>query len=56
MGGSKEEKENELREAARAGDLAKVKKLLNDDVNVNAANKQVKAARPHSAHTAIRAL
>ena len=48
LGGSKEQKEQRLREAAEAGDLAKVKKLVAGGVNVNAQD-NVRAARPHSA-------
>ena len=46
LGGSKER----LINAAKAGDLAKVKKSLAGGVNVKA-HDDVRAARPHSAHT-----
>ena len=46
LGGSKER----LINAAKTGDLAKVKKSLDGGVNVKA-HDDVRAARPHSAHT-----
>ena len=45
----KEQKEEQLREGAKKSKLAKVKELLDDGVNADAAD-AVRAARPHFAH------